>query len=63
MFFSFSERKTVEFGFKSQRSHCNKNKNKWEQIQKEISPRVLMLVMKVLNLRAGWNIEEMNKLD
>lgn len=37
--------------------------DEWEQIQKEISPRVLMLVMKVLNLRAGWNIEEMNKLD
>ncbi|MDG4977333.1 hypothetical protein [Lactococcus lactis] len=37
--------------------------DEWEQIQKEISPRVLMLVMKVLNLRAGWNIEEMNKLN
>ncbi|KWT48710.1 hypothetical protein ABB41_05040 [Lactococcus lactis] len=37
--------------------------DEWEQIQKEISPRVLMLVMKVLNLRAGWNLEELHKLD
>lgn len=37
--------------------------DEWEQIQKEISPRVLMLAMKVLNLRASWNLEELHKLD